>query len=91
MIRIVALIPALLVAANVLAAEPAPSTAPAPVEEKRICRSSLETGSLIKKRKTCLTRSQWRYVDDAHSDEVRRMQLENTNKQSGEGGGFGGG
>lgn len=38
-----------------------------------VCRSTVETGSLIARHKACLTRKQWQYVDDAHETEARRM------------------
>ena len=47
-------------------------------EEKKICRASVETGSLIKKRKTCLTRAQWVALDDQHEREAKKMIEDNT-------------
>jgi hypothetical protein len=46
--------------------QPPPAAASAPAE-KQICRSRLETGSLVKRKRTCLTASQWRYHDEAHN------------------------
>ena len=78
------LLAGLMLSSPLLAQAPAPAQTPPPVlEEKRVCRAQLETGSLIKKRKTCHTVKQWRYIDEAHNDEARRMQLENTGGQSG--------
>lgn len=59
-----------------------PATNPQPSDAKRyktenICRSSVETGSLVIKRKSCLTQKQWEYVDQAHRDEARKMMMEN--------------
>lgn len=42
-----------------------------------VCRTSIETGSLIARRRTCLTAKQWEYVDQQHRDEARRMMLDN--------------
>lgn len=56
----------------------------APPEEKRICRASTETGSLIKKRKACLTRAQWKAVDDQHEQEAHKMIQESTTRPKGE-------
>ncbi len=67
--------------ASVAAAQSAPPATPPPVEEKKICRSEAEIGSLVKKRRTCLTREQWKYVDDQHSAEARKMLMDNTNRQ----------
>ncbi|UAJ11352.1 hypothetical protein [Polymorphobacter megasporae] len=47
-----------------------------------VCRSSLETGSLIRKRKSCLTRKQWEYVDQEHRDEARKLMIDNVGKLS---------
>jgi predicted transglutaminase-like cysteine proteinase len=50
------------------AVEPAP-TAPAAQpnpELKMICRRDKETGSLVKSKKTCHTKSQWAYIDDTN-------------------------
>ncbi len=49
-------------------------------EEKKICRASVETGSLIKKRKACLTKAQWVAVDDQHEREAHKIIEENTGK-----------
>lgn len=48
-----------------------------------VCRSSIETGSLIKKHKACLTAKQWDYVDQAHREEARKMMLDNMGKAVG--------
>ncbi len=77
---------------------PAPPSAPTPpstpaltpaqlaaaqYRTKIVCRSSVETGSLIAKRKTCLTGKQWEYVDQAHRDEARKMMMDNMGKPPG--------
>lgn len=56
----------------------------APPEEKKICRASAETGSLIKKRKACLTRAQWKAVDDQHEQEAHKMIQDSTTRPKGE-------
>ncbi len=43
----------------VIAGQAANAAPPPPIAEKVICRRSLETGSLVKKRKTCRTQAQW--------------------------------
>ena len=55
----------------------------APPEEKKICRGSIETGSLIKKRKTCLTKAQWDVVDEQHEREAYKLVEDNRGKPSG--------
>ena len=61
-----------------IAAPGQPSTAPQPL----ICRSMLMTGSLIARRKQCLTKAQWRYVHDAHEQEARKLMLDNMGRPS---------
>jgi hypothetical protein len=41
------------------------------------CRTMMEVGSLITKRKSCLTRKQWDYVDQDHRDQARKMMMDN--------------
>lgn len=48
-----------------------------------VCRTSVETGSLIAKKKTCLTRKQWQYVSDENERTARRFVEDNTTKQGG--------
>ena len=38
-----------------------------------VCKSEVETGSLVKRRKTCLTRKQWAYVGEQHELQARKM------------------
>ena len=56
----------------------------APPEDKKICRASTETGSLVKKRKACLTRAQWKAVDDQHAQEAHKMIQDGTTRPKGE-------
>ena len=44
-----------------------------------VCKTSIATGSLIAKHKTCLTRSQWQYVNDENERQARKMVEDNTN------------
>ncbi len=57
---------------------------PVPVEPL-ICKSSVVTGSLIAKRKQCLTRAQWRYVDDVQRQQNQEL-LDNQRTKQGCGG-----
>ena len=41
-------------------------------ETKKICRKEVETGSLIKGKKICMTAKQWQRVADANRDEIER-------------------
>jgi hypothetical protein len=59
-----------------LAAAPENATAETPAPpaekpaEKKICRRDIETGSLIKGKKICMTAKQWQKVSDASRDEI---------------------
>lgn len=48
-----------------------------------VCRSEQETGSLVKKHKTCLTRKQWAYVNDQHESYARKMVEDNMGRPTG--------
>ena len=48
-----------------------------------VCRITIVTGSFIAKRKACLTRKQWDYVDQAHEDEARKLMMDNMGHPSG--------
>ena len=48
-----------------------------------VCRTTVETGSFIAKRKACLTRKQWDYVDQEHRDEARKLMMDNMGKGPG--------
>lgn len=45
-----------------------------------VCHTSIETGSLIAKHKTCLTRKQWAYVNEENQRQARRFVEDNTGK-----------
>jgi hypothetical protein len=68
--------PAVVAAEATTAPAAAPAAAPAPAE-KQICRSRLETGSLVKRKRTCLTAAQWRYHDEAHNRQAASIIQDN--------------
>lgn len=69
--------------APVPAASAAPATAPAADHSQEIvCRKTKETGSLIRGKKTCLSRSQWSYVDAEHQRASRQLVEDNTSRVS---------
>ena len=41
-------------------------------EERKVCRREVETGSLIKGKKICMTAKQWQKIADANRDEIER-------------------
>ena len=66
-----------LLAANPATDEGAPAKPAVDPEKKVTCVVTPETGSLITRHKSCFTKKQWRYVNDAHNNEARRMVDDN--------------
>lgn len=84
---------ALGLATGATAAEPTAAPAPvavaapvaaAPVDpmQQTVCRRDVETGSLVKKKKTCHTRAQWAYIDDFNQGFSRDL-VDTTRTRSG--------
>lgn len=78
---------ALIVAAAALApaAAQAPAAAPAaaPAVDKSkeiVCKREKETGSLVKAKRTCLTRQQWAYVQDTNQQFARDLNNSTTSR-----------
>jgi predicted transglutaminase-like cysteine proteinase len=63
------------------AAAAAPAAAPA--ADKLICRRTAETGSLVKTKKACHTKSQWAYIDERNQQLSRQMVEDGTTRQGG--------
>lgn len=61
---------------------PAQPTAASLYRTEIVCRTLKEIGSLMVKRKTCLTAKQWDYVDHEHRDFARHMMMDNIGKGS---------
>ncbi|WP_310476235.1 hypothetical protein, partial [Sandarakinorhabdus sp.] len=59
------------------AAAQAPTTAasPAAIDKNKevVCKREKETGSLVKAKRTCLTREQWAYVSDTNQQFARDL------------------
>lgn len=71
---------ALLIAVAALApaaaqAPPAAAPAAAPVDKGKeiVCKRDKETGSLVKVKRTCLTRQQWAYVQETNQQFARDL------------------
>ena len=67
---------ALLIAAAALAPAAAQTpAAAAPVDKSKeiVCKRDKETGSLVKSKRTCLTRQQWAYVHDTTQQFAREL------------------
>jgi hypothetical protein len=79
------------VPAPVAAPAAAPAAAPTQTAEdaakdkqnEMICRKTQETGSLVKYKKTCHTRSQWAYIEQENSRMGRDFILNNQGRPSG--------
>lgn len=70
--------------APVHAAEPAaPAAAPVDRSQEIVCRRDRETGSLVKARKTCHTRAQWKYIDDTNQQFSRQLVDDNRSRPNG--------
>lgn len=65
-----------MIATMALAAETPPPPPPVPNSDpmqQTVCRKQLETGSLVRSKKTCHTKAQWAYIDDANQSFGRKM------------------
>ena len=83
-ITAMALIMGMAASAQTAAPPATPAVQPvAAVPEKIICTSQIETGSLVKRHKMCFTAKQWRYVNDAHEAEARKLVEDGTGKPNG--------
>jgi hypothetical protein len=58
---------------------PAPLAAATP--QPLICKSSIETGSLIKRHRQCLSQAQWRYIDDVSHQQNQQLFDDQRTKQ----------
>lgn len=69
---------------------PAPASEPPvalPPAEKMICKSQLQTGSLVARKKLCLTRAQWKYLNEQNESAARRMVEDGQSRLEGNPGG----
>ena len=64
------LVPAAVQAQTAAPAAAQPAAAPVDKSQEIICKREKETGSLVKAKRTCLTRQQWAYVQDTNSREI---------------------
>lgn len=60
--------------------------APAVIDpgQQTVCRKDRETGSLVKAKKTCHTRSQWQYIDEENQRFSRNLVDETRTRSSGQ-------
>ena len=59
-----------------------PAAAPTKYKSDIICTSTVETGSLIKRHKVCLTQKQRDYLSDQNEREARRLVHDNQGLQT---------
>jgi predicted secreted protein len=65
------------IAGTAVAQTDQPATAE-PAKEKKICRTETVTGSLMRKRRTCMTAEEWNQLDRNTQEDMRRF----TDKQN---------
>ena len=68
---------------TVVPAQPVALSAADKYKSEIVCRTSVQTGSLIAKHKVCLTRRQWSYVNDQTHDDAQRLIDDNRTKPAG--------
>ncbi len=51
--------------------------------QQMVCRKDLETGSLVRTKKTCHTRAQWAYIDDINQNDSRKLVEDNMTRPAG--------
>lgn len=66
----------LMTPAPVLAADASAAAKAAAMPDKLICKKERETGSLVKRRKTCMTAAQWRDLYSKDRIEVDRQEAD---------------
>lgn len=74
----------LLMAAEPTAAAPAPAVAAAPATSSQkpvkadpvVCETSQEVGSILRKKRTCMRRSEWRELRASNRQQIDRAQTQ---------------
>lgn len=67
------LVPAAVQAQTAAPAAAQPAAVPVDKSQEIICKREKETGSLVKAKRTCLTRQQWAYVQDTNQQFARDL------------------
>ena len=73
----------IVLSAMAAAAEPATPTASVDPAQQTVCRKDLETGSLVRSKRTCHTRAQWAFIDDENQRFSRKLVEDSTSKPGG--------
>lgn len=71
-----------LFAAGQAADQSAPAATPQPAKERLICTRETPIGSLIARRKVCLTKSEWEKRRADGNEEARRQLMDNMGRPS---------
>jgi hypothetical protein len=76
---------AVTISAPALAADKAKDkSTEAPAKEKNICRTETVTGSLIAKRRICMTKAEWDKVTEANRQTVDKFTSQQTSRPGGQ-------
>jgi hypothetical protein len=62
-------------------ANPVAAAGPAPTTERKICKKEIETGSLVKGRKICMTAREWARAMDEAQKQTSEMQTQISTEQ----------
>ncbi len=81
-LHIMLAISGLMLSTVAMAAEQTPATPGAEIDpmQQMVCRKDKETGSLVKSKKTCHTRSQWAFIDDENQRTSRKFVEDNSGR-----------
>lgn len=73
----------MVLAVMAVAAEPAAPPPAVDPAKQTVCRKDLETGSLVRSKRTCHTKAQWTYIDDENQRFSRKLVEDSTSKPGG--------
>jgi hypothetical protein len=73
----------LAVALPAQAADPSASKSASSKREKIVCRTKQETGSLVKKKRTCATEGVWKRHTDQTQDDAERLFSRTSSERGG--------
>lgn len=62
-------------------ANPVAAAGPAPAKERKICKKEVETGSLVKGRKICMTAREWARATEDAQKQASDMQTQISSEQ----------
>lgn len=83
LVHVAAVAAVLCTSSFVAATQVPPKGTPSAQKERRICRTSTDTGSFARRTRTCLTTAQWRRADEGNRELAREIQENNRGAPSG--------